>query len=98
MILHSSASEHHWHFKMQDSLLVLIIEFYSFMAICSSVVFTYRVLIVGSANMEGNWYHRVGFLDIHALLIIYRIRNLNIHKLFIEFRVSNEYLLSTIIY
>jgi hypothetical protein len=70
---------------MQDSLLVLTIQFYSFMAICSSVVFTYRVLIVGSADMESNPYLRVEFLDIYTLFIIYRIKNLNIYKLSIQF-------------
>jgi hypothetical protein len=64
----------------------------------SSAVFTYKVLIVGSADMEGNRYQQVEFLDIYNFLIIYRVKNLNIHKLFIEFQVSNKYPLSIIIF
>ena len=41
---------------------------------------------------------QIGFLDIHILIIIYRVKNLDIHKIFIGFRASNGYSLSTIIY
>ena len=37
--------------------------------------------------MDGNGYLHVGFLDIHILSIIHRIKNLDIHKLSIEFQV-----------
>jgi hypothetical protein len=35
--------------------------------------------------MDGNGYLHVGFLDIHILSIIHRIKNLDIPKLSIEF-------------
>jgi hypothetical protein len=47
---------------------------------------------------DDNGYSWVEFLDIFTLPIIHRIKNLDIHKLLIRFRVSNDYLLSSIIY